>query len=58
MLQKGWEDAVGMLARSWLLVVPFSLRYEVLEEAHADVSRGHQGRKKTVPSAQTTPILD
>ena len=54
-LQKGWEDAATQ-ERTLLLVVPLSLRAELLEEAHAGVSGGHQGRKKTLPSAPT-PVL-
>ena len=46
-IQKGWEDAATQ-ERTWLLVVPLSLRAELLEEAPAGVSGGHLGRKKTL----------
>ena len=45
-LQKGVEDAATQ--QTWLLVNPFSLQVELLEEAHAGVSGGHQGRRKTL----------
>ena len=41
MLQQGWEH-------SWLLVNPLSLRAKLLKEAHAGVSSGHLGRRKTL----------
>ena len=44
-LQKGVEDAAR--EHTWLLVNPFSLQVELLEEAHAGVSGGRQGRRKT-----------
>ena len=46
-LQKRSEDAATQ-ERMWLLVVPLSLRAELLEEAHAGASGGHLGRKKTL----------
>ena len=45
MLQKGKEDAVR--EHTWLLVNPFTLQVELLEEVHAGVSSGHLGRRKT-----------
>ena len=47
MLQKGWEDATTQ-EHTWLLVVPLSRRADLLQEAHAGVSGGHLGRKKTL----------
>ena len=47
MLQKGWEDAATQ-ERTWLLVsLSLSLRAKLLE-AHAGVSGGHLGCKKTL----------
>ena len=45
-LQKGVEDAATQ--QTWLLVNTFSLQVELLEEAHAGVSGGHQGRRKAL----------
>ena len=47
-LQKGVEDAATQ--QTWLLVTPFSLQVELLEEAHAGVSGGQLGRRKTLRS--------
>ena len=44
--QKGVEDAAP--EHTWLLVNPFSLQVEFLEEAHAGVSGGHLERRKTL----------
>ena len=44
--QKCVEDAATQ--QTWLLVNPFSLQVEFLEEAHAGVSGGHLERKKTL----------
>ena len=45
-LQKDVEEAATQ--QTWLLVNPFSLQVEFLEEAHAGVSGGHLERKKTL----------
>ena len=45
-LQKGVEDAAWEL--TWLLVNSCSLQIELLEEAHAGISGGHLGSKKTM----------
>ena len=45
-LQKGVEDAAR--DDTWLLVNPFSLQVELLEEAHAGISTGHLGHRKTL----------
>ena len=44
--QKHVEDAVTQ--HTWLLVNPFSLQVELMEEVHAGVSGGHLGRRKTL----------
>ena len=46
-LQRRWED-VATGGSVWLLVVPRTLRAELLGEAHGGVSSGHLGRKKTL----------
>ena len=44
--QKSVEDAATQ--QVWLLVSPFSLQVELLEEAHAGVSGGHLGRRNAL----------
>lgn len=53
-LQRRWED-VATGGSVWLLVVPRTLRAELLREAHGGVSNGHLGRKK---DAVQTPGAD
>ena len=46
-VQRRWESVSGQESL-WLLLVPRALRSELLEEAHAGVTGGHLGRKKTL----------
>lgn len=46
-VQRRWESASGR-ENLWLLLVPLALRAELLGEAHAGVTSGHLGRKKTL----------
>lgn len=46
-LLKRWENARGDDS-SWLLVVPRSLRVELLREIHAGLTNGHLGEKKSL----------
>ena len=46
-LLKRWEKARGGDS-SWLVVVPRSLRAELLQELHAGLTSGHLGEKKTL----------
>ena len=46
-LQRRWEDARGR-ASYWVVLVPRTLRQELLQEVHGGITSGHLGEKKTL----------
>lgn len=47
-LVKRWEAVGGMGRDAWLVVVPRTMRPELLKEVHAGVTSGHVGEKRTL----------